>query len=293
MSENTAAPTSGTAPSATAPSEPGQQSAATVTESKATEAKVEEAVRKFKLKINGGEREYDEKSVIALAQKGAASDEKFQKASEMQKTSAELAKLWETDPERAMKELGKKDPIEFAKAILAREIKKMSLSPEQLELEDAREKLKVYENEKATKAEQARAESEKQATQFFIQQYDKEIPTELAKVGLPVNEDTVRYTAEVMLANLEKGWELPYELVMATVKEKYQGQLKNFFSKSDPSKLVELIGQDAVDKLLAAMPKKERAQVKQALQTGGPSQVEQKTESKEEFRKRIEEWAKK
>lgn len=291
MSDTVVAPTANVTPTA----QPANSSAPTsdVDAKATTETKAEEAVRKFKLKINGGEREYDEKSVIALAQKGAASDEKFQKASEMQKTSAELAKLWETDPERAMKELGKKDPIEFAKAILAREIKKMSLSPEQLELEDAREKLKAYESEKATKAEQARAESEKQATQFFIKQYDTEIPTELQKVGLPVNEDTVRYTAEVMLANLEKGWELPYELVMATVKEKYQGQLKNFFTKADPQKLVELIGQDAVDKLLAAMPKKERAQVKQALQDNSGPQAQQKTETKEEFRKRIEEWSKK
>lgn len=256
--------------------------------------KVEQEARKYKLKINGSEREYDEASVMALAQKGAAADEKFQKASAAQKSTAELAKLWESDPERALRELGKKDPVELAKAIIQRELNKMSMTPEQIELHEAKEKLKVFEEEKKTRQEEQRKAAEAEATKYFVKQYDTEIPRELAKVGLPVNEDTVRYTAEIMLANLESGYEMPYEVVMSLVKDKFSNSFKGFASKIDPSKLVELLGEDVINKLIASAPKKEKEAIKQAIQADSPkSERTNNYETKDEFRKRIEEWSRK
>jgi len=44
-----------------------------------------EVPKKFKIKVNGQEREFDEKAVLAMASRSFGADEKFQKAAQSRK----------------------------------------------------------------------------------------------------------------------------------------------------------------------------------------------------------------
>jgi len=281
---DTAPVESAEAPAEAAPEAPSQ------TETKAQEPKSEP--KKYTIKVNGKERVVDERTVLAMIQKEFSADEKFQQTAAERRRIEQLTKLSKEDPERLLKELAGLDPDEWAKDRIRKQIERLSMTEEQRELADAKARIAAYEKEKADREAQSKAESEKRATEFFIKQYDTEIPTELKKVGLPVNEDTVRYTAEVMLANLEEGLDLPYEMVMDVVKDKYHNGIKKYFSSADTEALIELLG-DQVDKLYETKKSKGKKQApRQAVQDNAPEKKSGTTfNNKEEFEAYIRSWA--
>ena len=250
--------------------------------------------RKFTIKVNGKERVVDEKTAMAYLQREMAADEKFRSASAETKKIEALLKAAKNDPDKLIRELIGMDPLELAKKRVADEIKRMSMSPEQRELEEARQKLAAFEKKEQERQELERKSSEEKAKEFYVKKYDNEIPAALKGAGLPVNEDTVRYTAEVMLANLEEGLDLPYEVVMDLVKDKYQKSLKNFLTSADKEKLAELLGEDVLEGLLASRGKKGAPKREtMSVPDGEHAKQDPKFMSKEEFQKYIEEWSKK
>jgi hypothetical protein len=164
-----------------APSAPASSESATTTETPSEGIRdsiagaVKEAERKYKLKVNGRETEMDERSLVAHAQRGLAADEKFQKASLESKRVAQLLNAFKSDPARVMQELAGIDPTEFSKAQIAKELRKLSMSPQELELENAREELAQYKKERQAQKETELKAQNEQATQFYIKKFDTEI----------------------------------------------------------------------------------------------------------------------
>lgn len=242
-----------------------------------------EEPRKFTIKVNGKEKVVDEKTALAYLQRELAADEKFRSASAEAKRIEAIIKGAKNDPDKLIKELMGMDPLELYKKRIGDEIRKMSLTPEQRELEDAKMRLADYERREQERVENERKASEERAKSFYIKKYDSEIPEALKSAGLPVNEDTVRYTAEVMLANLEEGLDLPYEVVMDLVKDKYQRSIKGFLSASDKEKLLELLGDDVLSGLLEAKTKKGTVKRTMAVQDDSPEAEQPKYMNREEF----------
>lgn len=265
-----------------------------------TEAKPEPKVeppKKYKLKVNGQEREVDEKMLIALAQKGSSSDERFREAAKKQKEIEDIVKSG--DPDKILKELLKIDPEEYSKNKIANAIKRLSMTPEQRELEDLRQKVQAAEKERIEREEQAKREAQSRATQHFVAKYDKEIPDALKKAGLPVNEDTVKYTAETMLTIMDEGLdpdEVTYDVIMDAVKQKYVSSMKSFFKASDVDALWALLGED-----LDGLVKKRQEKASKTKDKEKPKQAVSSSErekdngqvfgSRDDFRDYVRKWA--
>jgi len=62
---------------------PSAESSAT--DSTSAASATTEVPKKFKIKVNGQEREFDEKAVLAMASRSFGADEKFQKAAQSRK----------------------------------------------------------------------------------------------------------------------------------------------------------------------------------------------------------------
>lgn len=265
---------------------------ATDTKTQTTDSEVKEAVRKIKLKVNGAEKEYDEKAVIAFAQKGMSADEKYQKAAAERKKIEKLVELAETDPDQLLRELLKKDPDEFYKERIKKKLEDLSLDPKDRELRDAKRKI-----EELTKAEEARKEKEKaeslqKMTDFYIQKFDKEIPDALKSIGVPVNRETTKRMTDMMLSNLEEGTDLPVEVCAELVKDEYLGSVKGSVKSFDPELLAELLEDEVFQKVLEAKNKK-KPEKKQALADGSQVKKDSKNFStREEFEAYIKEWSK-
>lgn len=294
MSENTtvATPAAPAAGESQTQNEPAK-AAPTETPAAAEQKKTEEVVRKYKLKINGQDREVDEKFLVTHAQKGLAADEKFQKTAVERKNMEKLIKLAKEDPDRVIRELTGEEADEVYKRRLAAKLEKLSMTPEQRELAEYKEKLAAYEKKEAEKkAEETKAREEK-AVQFWVQQYDKEIPEAIKAAGLPVDTDIIKSTTEVMLAALEDGIDMPMSVVMDIVKDKYKTSLKGFVKKSEKTALLDLLDDEDVEGLIKAREAKKSAKKPaQAVQTQSRPYADPKVVSQDEWNERIERWKK-
>lgn len=212
--------------------------------------------RKFKLKINGSEVEVSENALVAAAQKGMAADEKFRKAAERSKYIENLAALAKSDPDRLIQELTGQDPLEVYKAKLKSKLELLTMDPKERELYEAKQKIAEFEKERQARIEQEKKNELDRTTKFYIEKFDRELPEAIKQAGLPLTQDVIRMTAETMYANLEEGLDLPYELIMEDVKERYR---KSFggFSKATPAEaLIDLLGEDVIQAAAKALQAK-------------------------------------
>lgn len=283
MADETAAPAE-TAPTEQAPDKTAKQMVGEA---------AEEATRRYKLKINGQERDYDEKTIIAMAQKGFASDEKFRKASEKEKRIEQILTRAKGDPDVLLRELLELDPIEYSKNKLKEQLEEMSLDPKEKELRQLKKEIeKLRDVEKKRKEESDKVENDK-AVQMYIKKFDKEIPEGLERVGLPVNSQTIQLAAKIMMENLEEGIDIPMDIVAEFVKEQFSGGFKKFITTSDKAKLIDLLGDDLVDELIKAKSSRGKVKIKQALPTGEqPSKKKNEFSTREEFDEFVKNWAK-
>lgn len=250
--------------------------------------------RKFKLKVNGSQREFDEDAVRAFAQKGLGADQKFQKAAEYRKQVQRLAKLAKEDPDSLLRQLTGQDPEQIYKSRLSKRLQELSLDPKEKELREYKKKIEQYEKKQAELKAAQEKERETKATQFWTQKYDKELPDAIKAAGLPLTQDVIRATVDIMIANLEQGLDLPYSAVMQIVKDKYTSSVKNFLTATQKDKLIDLLGQDVAQALIQAKQKKtQKSAPKMSIQKS----AEQKTtktlkQAERELDQRIKEWAK-
>ena len=263
------------------------------TQEKSLREEVKEAARRFKLKINGNEREVDQKTLVALAQKGGAADQKFQKSAENQRRIEKLIKQAKQDPDAFIKEVLGEDAVEYSKKRLSRELENLSLTPEQKELRDYKAKVESYEAEKKANEENRQRQASDKAVAHWTKHYDTVLPEAIKSAGLPLTEDVIRHATDIMIANLEEGFDLPMEAVMDLTKDRYLTSVKKFLSSADKDKLVDLLGEDVVAKLGLASGKKTKQATKQAVQTGSQSQqreVKSEQERMAELQQRIKKW---
>lgn len=225
-----------------------------------TKAEVKEAERKFKLKFGKMERELSEKDVIAWAQKGWASDEKFQGAASKEKMMNEFIARFKDDPDALYRHLGV-DPVEAAKKRLAAELKRKVMTPQEREIAEYKEELEAFRKKEKDRADNEHKEKVTQLQTKYEQQYDKEMSEAIMASGLPKTPKTVKRCAEIAYRNLQQGYELPWSTIMEVVRSEYQNDVKELFGAADPDALMKLFGDDIAKKLTSASLKKRVADV--------------------------------
>lgn len=215
-----------------------------------TKEEIKEA-RKFKLKYGKEEREVDEATAIAMAQKGWAADEKFQKASKKEKELIGLIDKFKNDDEAFdafVRKMGK-DPIEIYKRQLAKELQRKVMTPEQRELADAKARLAEFEGREKKRAEDEHKAKVDSLQTHYEEEYDKQMSKAILDAGLPKTPKTIKRLAQLAYKNLEMGLDLPWNTLTDMVKEEYRSDMKELFGASEADKLVELFGPDIAKKL--------------------------------------------
>lgn len=290
-----------TAPEVTQPTE-SQESADVSQESQTGQTSANtakdtqpEASKKYQIKVNGVTREMTIEQLIAHASKGIGADEKFQKASALTKKTETLVKKLKEDPDTVLRELLGRDPEELYKERLAKKLEELSLDPKEKELRDYKRKVEEYEAKEKERIAKEESERQSKAVEGWVKHYDKELPEAIRAAGLPLSQDVIKMTADIMIANLEEGLDLPMNAVMEIVKEKYVGSVKNFLTAVEKEKLVELLGEDVAEAVIKAhQTKKQKEAPKVKIAVSGES--EPKTpksykDAQKELDERIKRWA--
>lgn len=258
---------------------------------------------KVKIKINGVEKTVSLKDAITLAQRGAAADEKFREAAKHRKEMDDLISSVRDDPRKLgtlIKALTGKEPEQVYESELSRVLEELTLDPKEKQLREYKKKLEEF--ERREKAENERKEQEKfaAAQAQWEQKYDKQISDAIKSSGLPLNEDTIQYTADIMLKQLEidPDNDPPMDIVMDMVRDRYVTQLGKMAKSIDAEKLLELLGDDGYENLAKAAKGKKKSPVsinaeKQVISDSESSkETKSSWKSRDEFERRLEEWKK-
>ena len=236
---------------------PGQQPTGT-SEAKANasaeQAAKAEAERKWKLKVNGQERELTEAELIRRASLGYGAEEKLQKAQQERQMAEQFFQALKSDPLAVLThpDLGL-NFREMAEQYLSKEIQMEMMSPEQRELEQLRsfkreqeEAVRRAQEQEMTVAQQRTFQEQMQRT---AKEYDTKITEVLKATDLPKTAYTVKRVAELMKGALQKGYDLDVETAVDMVREGYNTDFKSLFGNLKGESLVKFMGEDVIKEL--------------------------------------------
>jgi hypothetical protein len=227
---------------------PNSSSETSAAEKGETAAQAE--ARKWKLKVNGKEREVTEEELLSGYNRAEAAEERFKEAAMTKKQAEEFVNMLKKDPIALLKDprLGH-DVRMIAEKYLLEQMQEEMLTPEQKELKEAKAKLKAYEDQKrAIEQEQMKAR-DKELTEKYTADYSNQIIKALNENSLPKTEYTVKRIAYYMHLGLQKGLNLSASDVADKVKQDYINEQKALFAAADGGTLVQLLGEDAANKL--------------------------------------------
>jgi hypothetical protein len=210
---------------------------------KLTKDEKKAAEKLYDLKVNGKKLSVNEEELIKRAQKAEAADEKFQRASLIEKQAEQLIDLLKNDPLQILRNpnLGV-DVKKLAQQIYEEELKEAEKSPEQKE----KERLEAELEEIKRQYEEEMTRRQKEEYERIVAQQEREITegimTAIDTSGLPKSEYIVKRMTDIMLVAYENGLDLsPKDVVPILRKE-----LKNELSRIPPEVLEEFLGEESV-----------------------------------------------
>lgn len=206
------------------------------------------------VKVNGKTFRLTTEELIARAQLAESATSRFEEAAKSRKQVEGIIANARQNPIEALMDpaLGlTKDQIRDAfESWYAREyIDPTTLTPEQLELRDAKAKLKSFEDaDKAAKAK-TQAEEQEKLTTKQMETLQSEIVEAMEASGLPKTKFFVSRMAFYMRQNLINGWKAPISVVVSQVRKERQEIMSDLTDSSDAETLIATLGDGVVNKI--------------------------------------------
>lgn len=237
---------------------------------------------KRKLKYKGEVREYDESEYEKLASLGIHANEKMQEAAAMRKQTEKFIEALRTNPRAILSHPSLGINLqEIATELLWEQAQQAQMSPEEIEYRRNLEELERYrETEKAEKQRQAQARQEAME-EHFRQDYARQITSVLDTAGLPKSDWTVTQMSKYMRQALRQGFKdvTPSDIVHL-VKQDYMAIQRDLYSNSDGNQLIDIMGEDVVDKIRKAELARHN---KASRQEPASSQVRQQSQPRDTY----------
>jgi hypothetical protein len=272
-----------------------------------TEEQAVEMIKKLTLKVDGQEIEeelpfeVDPNNTEMLeylkkkAQLAAASQKRMQEAAELRKTQAQrdaelqdfLGRLSNQDELDAILKHFGHDPAAYAEAVLAREVERMEMSPEQRELEELRAEMKRIEDQKKA-AEEARKKAEYDA---LVNQMEAQFENDLIKAmdegKLQNNPYNFRKAAAMMNEATKRKLDVSFGEIVDIIKEENDTAIRESLKGLSADQILEILGEKQVNDIVlkkAPKPKKTAPPTADSIKEG----VKEKKEDPYKARKRTQ-----
>lgn len=214
--------------------------------------------RRWKMNLEGEEREYDEDTIRANYLKGRSSaqmltkaEQRLKAASEAEERSKSLPEKFRKDARKALQELGL-NPREVAEALLLPDIQREMMTGEQRELAEHKSKLAEYEAKDKEREDQERATKDEQLEREYKDYYGSRAKAALERVGIPKESApwAVKRMAALMDKTIDLGIDLTADDIASLVKEDFQGEHRAFRSGLSDDQLVDWLGDEDVARVV-------------------------------------------
>ena len=275
--------------------EAAQDIAEAVESGEMSEAEAIVAIRKLSYKVDGQDFEEDLpfdatpemlEYLREHRQKSAVSQKRMQETAELRKAKATndqelqnfLGQLGDKDQLDAILAHFGHDPLEYAEQVLNKETERMAKTPEQLELEDLRAKIKQSEEAKETAKEAKAAAEQKASSDRFAAKYEKELMEAMDSGDIPNSPFIIHKLTNMMSSAIEANIDVSFADLVPIVKAEYDGHLKQKMSKLNVDDLLASLSEAQINDLLL----KKAPQVKKEVPPTASSIKESGTVNKPE-----------
>jgi hypothetical protein len=252
----------------------------------ASEEVVQDLIRKYKIKVDGQEKEVqldlsNEEDIIRRLQMAEKAQKEIQRAAEMEKRIKQSVEQTIEDPWAYLEELGF-DVDKLAEERIDYMVRQLEKTPEQLE-QEARDRELEELRQKVKKEEEARKNSEFQRLQEEARvNLDQQITGALSSTtDLPKSPYVVKRIADAMLTAMENGkGDVSPEEVIPWVQREINEELQSLFDAMPDNVLEQFIGNNTIERLRKKRLSKMNAQTISNVKETGKSDANTRKEEK-------------
>lgn len=231
---------------------------------------VKDTLKRLNIKVDGKEieREIDvanEEELIKILQMAEMANSRAQEAAELRKTdmnrNAQLEEFLnelKTNPASVLDHLGV-NVNDFAEGILSKEVEKMQMSPEELELAELREELTRIKEAEARAKEEADNREKEALRDRYAADMEKNLLDSIKANDLPDSPHIINQLVNMISTAHENGIDLDFADVAPLVKAEHEADLRSRISGLSADDLVALLSEDKLTNLVAKrIPKVEK-----------------------------------
>lgn len=136
---------------------------------------------------------------------------------------------------------------ELAEQRLARIVAQERMTPEQIELRDAKAELERLKKTHADAEEQTKQQRQQQLSEQFVKQYDHEVADALTHLKLPKTVEAAHSVVEEMIRYREAGHEIDAKMAAQIAKDRLYDRNRKFIAEmSDPDEFAEFLGPEGM-----------------------------------------------
>lgn len=237
--------------SAKASGDKGEADTDAAAEAKA-EAKAEAAAEKrriLKLKVDGGEEEFDatdDATLVRELQKARAADKRLQEAAHVRKVTEYITQTLRTDPLKILTDprfgIDPKIAQAAAEQLVRKQIDQEMMTPEQKAAAERDAELERYRSAEKARKEQEAAQEVARLEAKHAADYTAKFTAALNACGLPATPMTLRRIAVYQRYCNENKIPATAEQIAAKVREDYLDEHQALFGSLDGDKLLEHFG---------------------------------------------------
>lgn len=221
----------------------------TKTPSASSEA-AKEAMRRFKVKVDGQELEVDEQELVRGYAHQKAASKMLTEGQKARKQAEEFVRMMK-DPEKfyeVAKKLGH-NPHDLSVKYLAEHIKEEEMDPRDKELRDTKRKLQAIEDMERQQREAIEKQRNDALKAKFAKDYSDQFVEALQSSGLPPTKPMVAEMAKYISRAASMGFQMTAAEASQLVKEDVMLAHQRLIGDSDAETLIKLLGEENINKV--------------------------------------------
>jgi CRP-like cAMP-binding protein len=243
-----------------------------------------EAIRRFKVKVDGAELEVDENELLRGYSHQKAANKQLQEGKAAKKQAEEFISMMK-DPQKLFEVIQKlgHDPRMLSEKYLASQLEDEMMDPRDRELRDTKNKLRQIEDMERMQKEHVEKQRLNDLKAKYSQEYETQFVDALKGSGLPPTKAMVGEMAKYISQSAKIGFKMTPGEAAQLVKEDIQRSQLALYGNADGETLLKLLGDEAASKILSARgskPRNPEQNLKTPVTQGEPSERVKRNENK-------------
>lgn len=211
---------------------------------------VAEAIKKFKVKVDGEDLEVDENELLRGYSHQRAANKILQEGKAARKQAEEFISMMK-DPQKfwdTAKKLGH-DDRKLAEEFLAKKLEDELMDPRDRELRDVKAELRAEQEQKRLEREALEAQRHEALKKKFAADYTTQFTEALKESKLPPTKEMVSEMARYIQRSAKIGFQMTAKEAAQLVREDIELKFQRIYGQSDAETLVELLKEEGLKKI--------------------------------------------